>query len=333
MKLNYSPNFVAFKTSLKKSAFRTPVGKLIFYKIRVVREKISLARYSDFEYIATTYEQRFGREINLSSPQTYTEKLQWLKLFYRHPDMPKCSDKFEVRDYLSERGYAGLLNELVGVYDNANQIDFASLPQKFVAKASHGSGWNLICKDKASLDWKSSKRIMNAWLKLNLYVFGREWNYRDQVPRIVVEKFLEQDPLIDYKFMCFNGQPKYIQINNDKDGVHYVDFYDTAWTKLDVTYEQYKASEHYLEKPPLFDKMIQLAQELSAPFPFARIDFYNPDDATILFGEITFFPGGGLLPLVPVEKNVDAMFGSSLRLPEPNFNLQLYRDLRKRQPS
>lgn len=312
---------------LKAAAFKTPLGTYVFYEIRRLREKLALARYSDLEYITRTYRERFGREINLKDPQTYTEKLQWLKLFYRDADMPVCSDKFEVREYLTTRGYGYLLNELIGVYEDAEEIDFESLPKKFVAKASHGSSWNLICTDKGAIQWRTWKRTMNAWLKLNLYVFGREWNYKEQHPRIVIEKFLEQDPLIDYKFMCFNGEPRFIQINNDMDGEHYVDFYDLDWNRQQMTYETYRMSDHVLEKPPLLQEMICLARELSAPFPFVRVDFYNIEHE-IIFGEITFFPGGGLKPLVSTGRDYDALVGAFLRLPDPNHNLDILAKVR-----
>jgi len=301
-------------------------GTLLFYRLRVIREKLALARYDDVSYFKSTYKKRFGRDINLRNPQTYTEKLQWLKLFYRNADIPVCSDKYAVREYLKDRGYGYLLNGLIGLYNDANEIDFDSLPDRFVAKAVHGSGWNLICKDKSVLDWSAWKRIMNSWLKLNLYVFGREWNYKDIHPKIVVENFINHEPLIDYKFMCFNGEPKFIQINNDYEGKHYVDFYDMNWEKADFTYRYYTRSNHLLEKPTRLNDMIKLARELSKPFPFIRVDFYNFGNE-IIFGEMTYFPGGGLLPLVPVENNYDDSLGAWLTLPPPNHNMDLYKKL------
>jgi hypothetical protein len=314
------------KKKIKKMFFESPLGILFFYKIRQIREKIALSKFSDLEYVKTTYKIRFGREINLKNATSYTEKLQWLKLFYRDPQMTVCADKFAVRDYLKQRGYEYLLNEIVGVYNSADEIDFDELPSKFVAKATHGSSWNLICKDKNKLNWRIWKRIMNSWLKLDLYVFGREWHYKEIKPRILIEKFIEHEPLNDYKFMCINGEPKYMQINNDYNGRHYVDFYDINWSKVDFTYLNYSQSDHLVEKPKQFDEMLRLAKELSRPFPFVRVDFYNFDDR-IVFGELTFFPGGGMLPLVPVENNFDEIIGSQIKLPEPNHNLQLLSSL------
>lgn len=315
------------KTTIRKYLFETPSGILFFYRIRIIREKFAMFRYSDFSYVKNTYKKRFGREINLKNPETYTEKLQWLKLFYRNIDMPVCSDKYEVRKYLADNGYAALLNEMIGVYTNANEIDFDKLPTKFVAKATHGSSWNLICKNKQQLNEKVWKKIMNSWLKLNLYVFGREWNYKNLQPRIIIEKFLENEPLNDYKFMCFNGVPRAMQINNDRNGKHYVDFYDINWNKFDFTYRNYTKSQHIVDKPKNFEKMVAFASELSKPFPFVRVDFYDLGDR-IVFGELTFFPGGGLLPLEPEENGYDSLLGSWLNLPEPNNNLQYLNKLK-----
>lgn len=314
---------MALKESLRKKMFSSYNGQVFFYKIRRVREKICLARYSDYAYIQKVAKERFGREMNLAHPKTYTEKLQWLKFFYRNEKMPICSDKYRVREYLKECGLENLGNEVLGVYDDARNIDFDKLPEKFVAKANHGSGWNLICKDKTSLDKKGSVKLMNEWLKLNLYVFGREWNYKDIEPRIIVEKYIDHEPLNDYKFMCFNGEPLYMQLNNDYQGTHYVDFYELdGWKHLPFSYGSYRISDRVIEKPPMYDKMFELARQLSKPFPFVRVDFYNYDDVVIL-GELTFFPGGGMWPLNPVETGYDEILGAKLHLPAPNHNLDL----------
>lgn len=321
---------MALKNSLRKKLFSSYSGQVFYYRIRRVREKICLARYSDYAYVQKAGRKRFGRKMNLADPKTFTEKLQWLKIFYRNEKMTICSDKYRVREYLKECGVEYLGNEVLGVFDDARKIDFDKLPEKFVAKANHGSGWNLICKDKESLDQKGCVKTMNEWLKLNLYVFGREWNYKDIEPRIVVEKFIEYEPLNDYKFMCFNGEPLYMQLNNDYQGTHYVDFYDLdGWKHLPFTYGNYHRSDRLIEKPPMYDKMFELARQLSKPFPFVRVDFYNYDDVVIL-GELTFFPGGGLWPLNPVETGYDEILGEKLRLPTPNHNLELLAKLKEK---
>jgi hypothetical protein len=311
-----------FKELIKQNASKSLYGTLLYAKIRALFEKMILLRFTDEAYIKATYKNRFGRPINLKDPKTYTEKLQWLKLFYRNDKMPIVTDKYEVHKYLTDLGYKHLLNDVLGVYENANDIDFDALPNSFVAKTTHGCASNIICKNKNELDWGKWVKIMNSWLNLNVYAFGREWNYKDIKPRIIIEKLIEHQPLIDYKFMCFNGEPKFLQINNDFEGVHYVDFYDIDWNRVDFTYNKFSKSNHVLPIPPQFEEMKALAKALSAPFPYVRVDFYNPP-GKIIFGELTFFPGSGLLPLVPVKNNYDELLGSQLNLPKPNHNLNL----------
>lgn len=310
------------KELIKLYSEKSTTGRLMYNKLRAILEKRILKKYSDEAYIKLTYKKRFGRDISFNNPTTYTEKLQWLKLFYRNEKMPICTDKFEVHRYLTDLGYNHLLNDLIGVYDSANDINFDDLPSAFVIKSTHGCNSNIICKKKNELDWKKWKPVINSWLKLKVHAFGREWNYKDIKPRIIIEKFIEHQPLIDYKFMCFNGEPKYLQINNDLNGVQYVDFYHINWTRVDFTYERFTKSNHVLPKPLKFKEMKELARELSAPFPYVRVDFYNPSNK-IIFGELTFFPGGGLLPLIPVKNNYDELLGSQLELPEANNNLDL----------
>lgn len=311
------------KELFKQKTSKSLIGRLVYSNFRLVFEKMSTLLLSDLNYIKYTYKKRFGREINLKDPKTYTEKLQWLKLFYRNDDMPICTDKYEVHDYLKKLGYGHLLNEIIGVYNDAGDIDFESLPNRFVAKTTHGTNTNLICKNKSELDWNKWKKIINSWLKSNLYAIGREWNYKDIPPRIIIEKMIEHEPLIDYKFMCFNGEPKYLQINNDNDGIHYVDFYNIKWERVGFTYNKFLKSNHVIPIPEQFEEMKTLAKKLSAPFPYVRVDFYN-SSGKIIFGELTFFPGSGLLPLVPTENKYDELLGSELQLPKPNHNLELY---------
>ena len=311
-----------FKELIKQKSSESLFGTLLYAKVRAIFEKLILLRFTDKAYIESTYKKRFGRTINLKNPETYTEKLQWLKLFYRNDKMPIVTDKYEVHQYLTNLGYEDILNDVIGVYDNANEIDFDALPKSFVAKTTQGCSSNLICKDKNQLDWEKWQKIMNSWLKLNVYAFGREWNYKDIKARIIIEELIEHQPLIDYKFMCFNGEPKYLQINNDLGGVHYVDFYNIDWTRVSFTYNKFQKSNHVLPIPPQFEEMKTLARELSKPFPYVRVDFYNPP-GKIIFGELTFFPGSGLLPLIPLDSNYDEFLGSQLDLPKANHNLNL----------
>lgn len=318
---------MAIKSIIREKMMSSEKGQVLFFRIRRLREKYALLTTSDLKYITKTYEKRYGKPIDFSNPKGFGEKLQWMKLFYRNKYMPVCSDKYELHNYLDELGLGYLGNKVIGVYEDAREISYEELPKKFVAKATHGSGWNLICKDKSELNWKDTVRKMNSWLKLNLYVFGREWNYKNIKPRIIVEEFIEHEPLNDYKFMCFNGEPLYMQLNNDYEGEHYVDFYDLkTWEHLPVTLMHYKRSDRVIEKPEQFDEMIRLARVLSKRFPFVRVDFYSFDE-TIILGELTFFPGGGLWPFVPMDKGYNNLIGSKLSLPKPNHNLKLFKKL------
>lgn len=306
--------------------FRTPRGTYLFYKIRILREKLALARYSDLQYIEREYLLRYGRQIQLCEPLRLSEKLQWLKLFYRDPDIPICTDKFTVREYLTEKGFGHLLTDIVGVYHDSSEIVFDDLPNKFAAKATHGSSWNWICLDKESSDWATYKRIMNSWLKLNLFVFGREWNYKDLVPKILIEKYMEMDVLIDYKFWCCNGSIQCIQINFNHQGQRFVDFYTTNWDKLPFTYNDEVGSDLLIEKPGLLDEMVMIAKKLSEPFPFVRVDLYDLGDI-VKFGELTFFPGGGMTPFTEGPEDYDILMGGNLQLPPMNWNTGMYNEL------
>lgn len=319
---------MSLKNTLRKfgkKIQKTDAGKWFFHRVRINMGKKSEKKVTDFEYITTEYKRRTGEEINLKEPQRYSEKLQWLKLFYRNDAMPICSDKLRVREYMEERGYGHLLNNLIAVYDNGMDIDPSELPDRFAMKTNHGSSWNLICTDKSKVNWFWWKRIFNCWLRRNLYTFGREWNYKHIEPKIIVEEFLDHTPLVDYKFMCFNGEPKYMQINHDIDGKHYVDFLNIDWEKQGFTYRNYTMSDILVPKPEQFEEMKKIARDLAQDFPYVRVDFYN-FEGRIIFGELTFFPGGGFQYPIPVE--YDYILGKELKLPEANFNLDILNSLK-----
>ncbi len=311
--------------NIKKIIRKTDIGNLAHREYWRIKGEKDCKKYDDYTYISMLY-RKLGRELNLKSPTRYTEKLQWLKLFYRDIRMPICSDKYEVRQYLSDKGYSELLNELIAVYDNVDDINIESLPQKFVLKASHGSGWNLIVTNKNAVNWFIWKKIMKVWMKSNLYWFGREWNYRDQKPRIVIEKYLEDDSgeLRDYKIICSNGNPRFMQIDENRSTNHkrvYVDengipteFQDSQAVKI---LKSYKFGENQ-------KRMFEIAKDLCEDFPYVRVDFYECNDK-IYFGELTFFGGSGFFNFDPDE--YDYKWGELIKLPEPNNNLDLYREI------
>lgn len=283
--------------------------------------KHDFEKYDDYTYICKLY-KKLGRECNLKNPKRYTEKLQWLKLFYRNDLMPICSDKYEVRNYIEQKGYGNLLNELISVYENVNEIDIEKLPDKFVIKAAHGSGWNLIVKDKRKVNWVIWKKTMKFWMNSNLYWYGREWNYQNQKPRIIVEKYLEDDSgeLRDYKIICTNGKPRFMQIDENRSTNHkraYVDsngdlteFQDDKDTALLKNYCFGEAQK----------EMFKIAEDLCSSFPYVRVDFYECN-GKIFFGELTFFGASGFFNFSPDEW--DYKWGDLIELPEANNNLEL----------
>jgi hypothetical protein len=291
------------------------------HKIKNAYYGIQYKRYPDEEFIRISYKRLTGRDIDLINPRRYTEKLNWLKINYRNPDMPICSDKLAVRDYIIARGYKHLLNDLLFVFDDADKINLNMLPDRFVLKAAHGSGWNLICSDKKEFekDWNSHKRLIKLWLKSNLYYSTREWVYKNQRPTIVCEKYLEDrsGSLMDYKIFCFDGKPKLIQVDLDRFNNRKQNFYNEKWELLNLYANgpQFDMSKY---KPDNLNEMLEISNILSKEFPHVRVDLYSVN-SKIYFGEFTFFDGSGYYSFDP--DSFDFTLGDYLHLPEKNnFN-------------
>ncbi len=271
-------------------------------------------KYTDREFVEQLYKKaNNGRLPDLENPTDFTEKLQWLKLYYRDPVIPICSDKVEAKQYITDMGYPELVIPNIAVYDSADEVDVDALPEEFILKASHGSGWNIICRDKKSIDWPRMEKVMATWLNENLYIYGREWNYKEQRPRLLVEELLDDKCVVDYKFMCFNGVVRAMQVNHEIDGKKYVDIYDDEWNLIsDMGVGVAPHSGVALPKPQQFEEMKEIATKLSKPFPFVRVDLYNVH-GKIYFGEMTFFPGSGFWTITPHSRN--RQFGDWLELP------------------
>lgn len=273
------------------------------------------AALSDIECINLLYKSYCGHLPNLEHPQKFSEKMQWLKLHYRNELMPIVGDKYMVRQYLEERGYGYLLNELIAVFDDVSQFNLDMLPKQFVLKASHSSGWNLVVKDKQKVSWGIWKKHMQYWLTHSIEWNGREWHYGEMKPRIVCEKYLEDGSggLMDYKFYCFNGQPRFMQLNVDRGlATATQNYYDLDWNLLPFGKSQPYNPEIKAACPAHFEEMIRLATKLSKPFPYVRMDFYE-SNGRIYFGEFTFFPCSGMPDFIPSEW--DDKVGDMLELP------------------
>lgn len=269
----------------------------------------------DRRYAEKRFSSMFGYALDLQEPRTFNEKIQWLKLNNRQPIMKRLADKYSAREYVSEKVGSIYLNNLLGVYESAEalQSDLNTLPDRFVVKATHGSGWNVLVTNKNKLstaDWAQ----MNSWLGKDYYYLGREWCYHDIFPRLICETYIEPiDPdfgVIDYKFFCFHGKPAYIQVDVGRFTNHKRNIYDINWDNLPVEY-LYPNCARQIPRPDRLDEMLEVAAMLSENLTFARIDLY--DESRVLFGEITFYPENGFGKFSPTDW--DARFGELLRVP------------------
>lgn len=276
--------------------------------------------YSSEKLLKKLFKERLGRELNLEIPDKFNDKLQWLKINWHDPVATKCADKYEVRKIVEEKIGGEYLNELIGVYESVGEIDIDKLPDKFVLKGTHGSGYNIICKDKYSMDWNEEFRKMRRWLRKNYYLYKRESVYKNIKPRIICEKFLVQndgDELRDYRFFCFNGEPKFITVDfsiTDKKKTRR-NLYDLNWNVMDAEISYPKETNIKVSKPEKLEEMIELSKKLSSGFPHARVDFYYIDNK-IIFGEITFFHQSGMGKINPEEFELE--MGNWLELPINN---------------
>jgi len=271
--------------------------------------RLKILRLADFIpdklMIKMQYKIATGRNLNLNNPKRFTEKIQWYKLFYRDPLITKCADKYEVRKYVESKGYKDILVPLYGVYENANEIDFELLPDKFVLKTNNGSHSNIFCENKSILDLNRTKETLNNWLTKRTVKAGREWAYYDIKPKIICEKYLDKDEnndLIDYKFFCFNGEPfcLYVIVERFLSGGIKLGIFDLEFNQMPYFRSDIQGITRKIQKPKNFDKMIQIARDLSRDFPHVRVDLYNIR-GNIYFGELTFYDGSGYKGFVPDE--------------------------------
>ncbi len=281
----------SFKDILKKSKLLVLIVKrfrIIFQCTLTILSPVLNSRYH--------YKRNFNKRLNSDNPRDFNEKLLWLKLNIYNNDalVKQCADKYAVRSYVNQCGYEEILIEIYGVYDNVDEIPWNELPDKFVLKWNFGCGFNIICADKSKLDIDDAKRKLKKWRKSKIYLRYSEMQYKTDTKKIICERYLESDngklpP--DYKIYCFHGKVHCTLICTDRDidGHSESDFYDRAWeNKLPYTISS-RFSERDFKKPDDYERMIEIAEKLSEPFPFVRVDFYNIN-GNIIFGEMTFTP-------------------------------------------
>ena len=281
--------------------------------LKLVNRK--LLRMKDEDYLKVKYRYKTGKELNLDNPTTFNEKMQWLKIHDRNPEYIKMVDKYEVKKYVSDMIGEEYIIPTLGVYDKFDEINFEKLPNQFVIKCTHDSGGIVICKDKTQLDIKATKNKINECLKKNYYYNAREWVYKDIKPRIIVEKYMEDESkkeLKDYKFFCFNGEAKYIQVDFDRFTNHKRNIYDTNWNLTDIQILYPRHENIKIDRPQKLELMLELAGKLARGKKFVRVDFYSIIQ-NVYFGELTFYPGAGMEKFTP--EKYDKLWGDLLVLP------------------
>ncbi len=293
-------------------------------KSRASRSKIlkMLSFIPDKQMLKIQYWVKTGRMLNLNNPKRFTEKIQWYKLYYKNPLLIQCVDKYDVRQFISNRGFGDILNKCFGVYDHPNQIKWDELPEKLVIKSTLGGGSNkvIIIKDKKSIDYEAINEKLSRWIIANRHRknSGREWPYyMGRNARIIIEDYLEESSgdLVDYKFFCFDGKVKYFYIRTGYSGNHdaaKIAFFDRECNYLPgVGFDYCNIAEEQPILPNNIKEMIQYADALSQDFPHVRVDFYNID-GQIVFGELTFYHASGYMLVIPDEW--DYKFGEDFNL-------------------
>lgn len=288
------------------------INKKRFYR------RVNKFKGDEKKYLAELFKYYIGMEPNIDNPQSYNEKILWLKLYWRDERAYPLVDKYEVRNHIKEIGLEKILIPLYFVGSKIEEVNFNVLPNEFIIKTTHDSGGTFIVNDKN--DKKQIKQAKNKikWsLNRGVYNRSKEWVYERIQPRIIVEKLIK-DPssksLTDYKIFCFNGKAKFLFVATDRSTDVKFDFFDLDWNWFDVK-NGHENNRNRPEKPKNFIEMISIAEKISDGFPHVRVDLYNRN-GDIFFGEMTFFHFSGFTPFEPEE--FDYLFGKYLTLPEKN---------------
>nr|WP_296455933.1 ATP-grasp fold amidoligase family protein [uncultured Acetatifactor sp.] len=270
----------------------------------LIRVKAKLGQLlPDNMYLRIQFRRIMGQNLNLKKPQTFNEKLQWLKIHDHNSDYIKLVDKYEVKGIVANVIGEEHIIPTYGIWDSFEQIDFSKLPKQFVLKCTHDSGGLIICNDKEQLDIEAARKKINKCLQTNYYQFGREWPYKYVKPRIIAEKYMEESGTVglkDYKIHNFNGIPKIILVCTGRFSEMGLceNFYNVEWKMLDLKRPNHLNMENKIPIPKKINKMLEYAKLLSKDYPFVRTDFYCIDDK-IYFGELTFYPASGFEKFEP----------------------------------
>lgn len=274
---------------------------------------------SDEELIRRSYETQMGKKLNLDNPETFNEKIQWIKLHYRKPEYTLLTDKYEVKKWVAEKSREVHVPQLLGVWESVEDIDYDKLPNKFVLKCTHDSGGLVICLDKATFNRKKAKKKLTRCLKRNYYWGRREWQYKDIKPRIIAEEYLEGiggKNSVEYKVSCFDGKVKFITVCQGKAHETYNDrtndHYSRDWSERYPFEVYYKSCGRDIEKPNELEELVSISETLAEGFPYVRVDCYIVN-GKIYFGEMTFSTWSGLAKFN--DEKWDYLLGSWIPIP------------------
>ncbi len=289
------------------------MGHKVIYKVKIAIKLLVYKLFSrnsllsDEAYNKLLFFIMFGRIPDFDNPKTFNEFICARKVRLDEYWLSDYTDKFEVRKYVTRTIGDKYLNEVFGVFNNYNEIPFDLLPNQFVLRGTHGSGYNIIVKDKKLLDKKKTKLFIERCLKENFYYLGREKNYFNIKPRIICDKYIDgvaDGSVPEAKVFCFGGKAKFISYCIVKEGRNYTNHYDSEWNRLNFM-QGYPEFEEEIDIPNK-KELLEIAEKLAQPFDFVRVDLYNLRKS-ILFSELTFHSGGGLVPFEP--KSFDYKFG------------------------
>ena len=270
--------------------------------------------FSDKLYLKLMFRCKIRYWINFDKPKTFSEKIQWLKLYNHNPLYTTLVDKYAVKKWVADKIGGEYIIPMLGVWNKANEIDFDVLPNQFVLKTTNGGGGDvIICKDKSKFNKAKAIVYLNRGLKNCIYNNYREWPYKNVPPRVIAEKYIDfenssnnndSSDLVDYKFFCFNGIPKFCQVIRNRNTKETIDFYDMEWNHMPFVGLNPVAKNglNPVAKPQNLKDMISICEKLSEGFPFIRVDLYNVD-GKIYFGELTFYPASGFGVFKPDEWN------------------------------
>lgn len=239
------------------------------------------------------------KKLHYRRPKDINEKIMWLTRYYQDPLKTYCADKYLVRNYVESKGLRNLLIPIIGIWDNANDIDFSLLPERFVLKCNHGSGWNIICKDKKCFDEKLAVKELNDWMNQKYGAMLQEIHYDGIEPKIICEPFMEalNGDIIDYKFHCSRGKVHSCLVcynRNEMKGVLDLDHYDIEWNRTDAIKDEFHLNRRRIDKPTQYSQMLEIASVLSRDFDYVRVDLYEIE-GNVLFGELTFTPYANIM--------------------------------------